>query len=88
MVPSLGCTSELVLSILIQKPELHAGVIQQNLQRQSEVLYVIFMWENSCGSTKKKCETIQVVEVRRKECVFTLAAERMCPVFRVYWFHN
>lgn len=36
---------------------------------------------------QKNCETIQVIEVQRKECVLSLAAERMCP-FTVYWFHN
>lgn len=35
---------------------------------------------------QKNCETI--IKVRRKECVLSLAAETMCPMFRAYWFHN
>lgn len=71
MVPSLGCISELVLSVLIQKPELHAGVIKQNLQTQSEVLHIILMWRIHV-EVQKNCETIQVIEVMRKE---------LCPFF-------
>lgn len=37
---------------------------------------------------KKNCETIQVIKARKKECVLSLAAERMCPTFRVCWFCN
>ena len=45
MVPSLVCVSELVLAVLIQKTELRADVIKQNLQRWGEVFYIIFMWK-------------------------------------------
>lgn len=35
---------------------------------------------------QKNCETI--IKARRKECVLSLAAETMCPMFRAYWFHD